>query len=84
MKKKKNFQTIIIKFICMYIDRYVCSMMGIHTSLNVAPSINALKHHQFLDMQNDKINISTNYYYLYIDTRYWYMVCSMMSIHTPV
>ena len=50
-----------------YIDtRYVHSMIGIHTSLNVALSINALKYHQFLDMQNDQINISTNYYYLYI------------------
>ena len=68
---------------------YVRSMMGIHTSFykNVALSINALKYHKFLDMQNDKINISTKYYYLYIfliDTRYWYMVCSMMGIHTPV
>ena len=43
-----------------YIDtRYVYSMIGIHTSLNVALSINALKYHQFLDMQNDQINIST-------------------------
>ena len=127
MKKNKNFQTIII-CTCMYIDtRYVRSMMGIHTSLNVASSIswhakwqnkyfyklllfvyrhkilvhglfndgysytslnvassiNALKYHQFLDMQNDKKIFCPSYYYihLYIDTRY---VHSMMGIHTLI
>ena len=67
-----------------YIDtRYVHSMIGIHTSLNVALSINALKYHQFLDMQNDKKIFCPSYYYihLYIDTRY---VHSMMGIHTLI